>query len=181
VRPSQTRESAVRAALDLGPCGLLLPCVESAAHLDVVRKAAWMPPRGQRRPGGPANRWLSEYTGDAFRATIEDHLVVIPQIETPQALERAAEIARHEITTALGIGPFDLSAQLGICGAPLSHPRMQQALQTLRSAAKLAGKPDWMIGAGPQLVELGFRFICIGEASALLTGALRELVSRLRP
>src|SRR5690349_2724071 len=33
IRPSQTSEPAVRAALDLGPCGLLLPCVESAAHL----------------------------------------------------------------------------------------------------------------------------------------------------
>jgi len=180
VRPSQTSDAAVRAALDLGPCGLLLPCVESAAHLDSVRNAVWMPPRGQRRPGGPGNRWVPEFTSDGFRSAVEDHLIVIPQIETPQALERATEIARHDLTTALGIGPFDLSAQLGVCGAPLTHPKMKAALKTFRSAAKAAGKPDWMIGSAPQLVELGFRFICMGEASALLTVALRELMSRIR-
>lgn len=180
VRPSQTSEPAVRAILDLGPCGLLLPCVESAAQLDVVRDAAWLPPRGQRRPGGPGNRWVREFTYDGFRSGVEDHLIVIPQIESPTALARAREIAAHEMTTALGLGPFDLSAQMGICGAALDHPRMQSALADLRAAAAAAGKPVWMIGPGAQLVELGFRFICLGEPSTLLTVALRNQVSQLR-
>lgn len=180
MRPPQTSEAAVRTALDLGPCGLLLPSVESAAQLDQVREAAWLPPRGNRRPGGPGNRWVREFNYDGFRTTVEDHLIVIPQIETPEALERADEIAAHELTTALGIGPFDLSTQLGVCGAPPDHPRMAAALATWREAARRAGKPTWMIGAGAKLVELGFRFICIGEPSSLLTVALRTQVNQLR-
>jgi 2-keto-3-deoxy-L-rhamnonate aldolase RhmA len=180
LRPGQTSEAAVRAMLDLGPCGLLLPFVESAAQLDIVRDAAWLPPRGQRRPGGPANRWVREFTYDGFRSGVEDHLIVIPQIESPAALARADEIAGHEITTALGLGPFDLSAQLGICGAALDHPRMQTALSEWRAAADAANKPVWMIGNGAQLVELGFRFICLGEPSTLLTLALRRQLNELQ-
>jgi 4-hydroxy-2-oxoheptanedioate aldolase len=180
IRPSQTSDAAVRAALDLGPCGLLLPSVESAAHLDVVREAAWLPPRGNRRPGGPGNRWVREFTYESFRKNVEDHLFVIPQIETPAALERAQEIASHELTTALGIGPFDLSAQLGICGAPADHPQMQPPLAKWRAAAEAAGKPTWMIGSGPMLIDMGYRFICIGEPSSLLTLALRSQVQCMR-
>ena len=180
IRPSQTSEAAVRAALDLGPCGLLLPAVESGKHLDEVREAAWLPPRGNRRPGGPGNRWVSAFNYEAFRTEVEDDLIIIPQIETPAAMERAREIAEHEIVTALGIGPFDLSSQLGVCGAGLEHPQMQGALATWRAGAAAAGKPTWMIGPGPKLVEMGFRFICIGEPSALLTVSLRNQVGQMR-
>jgi 2-keto-3-deoxy-L-rhamnonate aldolase RhmA len=180
IRPNQTTDTAIRAALDLGPCGLLLPNVESAAHMDMVRDATWLPPRGNRRPGGPGNRWVREFTYEGFRTTVEDHLIVIPQIETPAALERAPEIAAHELTTALGIGPFDLSTQMGICGAPADHPQMQAALKTWRAAADKAGKPVWMIGPGAKLVAMGFRFICIGEPSTTLTLALRNQVNELR-
>ena len=146
----------------------------------MVRNAAWLPPRGHRRPGGPGNRWVDDFTYESFRATVEDHLIVIPQIESPAALERADEIAAHELTTALGLGPFDLSAQLGICGAAVDHPQMQQALERWRSAAQRAHKPVWMIGPGAMLVALGFRFLCLGEPSALLTLALQNQVNQLR-
>lgn len=180
IRPNQSTDAAIRAALDLGPCGLLLPNVESAAHLDMVRDAAWLPPRGNRRPGGPGNRWVREFTYDGFRKTVEDHLIVIPQIETPAALDRAEEIAAHELTTALGLGPFDLSTQMGICGAGVDHPQMQAALSSWRAAAAKVGKPVWMIGPGAKLVAMGFRFICLGEPSTLLTLALRSQVTELQ-
>lgn len=180
IRPNQTTDTAVRAALDLGPCGLLLPNVEDAAHLDMVRSAAWLPPRGNRRPGGPGNRWVNAFNYEGFRSTVEDHLIVIPQIESPSALERADEIAAHELTTALGLGPFDLSAQLGICGAPVDHPQMLSALATWQAAAERADKPTWMIGPGAKLVEMGFRFICLGEPGMLLTQALHRQVNDLQ-
>ena len=44
--------SVIRRALDMGPCGLLLPCIESTQQLDMARDAMLMPPRGKRRPGG---------------------------------------------------------------------------------------------------------------------------------
>ena len=54
IRPIDTETSTIRRAIDRGPCGLLLPTVESATQLDRVRDGIWMPPRGKRVPGGQA-------------------------------------------------------------------------------------------------------------------------------
>ena len=43
-RPGRTDAAAVRIALDLGPCGLLLPMIERGAQLDEVREGMYMPP-----------------------------------------------------------------------------------------------------------------------------------------
>jgi hypothetical protein len=37
-----------------------------------------------------------------------------------------------------------------------------------------------MIGAGPLLIEMGYRFICIGEVSSTLTIAIRNQVNQLQ-
>jgi len=63
IRPIDTETSTIRLAIDRGPCGLLLPTVESATQLDRVRDSIWMPPRGKRVPGGRAT------TGRGISAT----------------------------------------------------------------------------------------------------------------
>ena len=180
VRPSASTINDARSAMDLGPCGLLLPTVESAEHLNRIREAVYMPPRGSRRPGGPGNRWVTEYNYDSFKSTVEDHVIIIPQVETTSGLENAEEIANHELTTALGIGPFDLSAQLGVCGEGPQNPLMQKAMQHLCAAAESVGKPMWTIGPGDFLVEEGHKFVCFGEAMGLLQLSLRNNVDRMR-
>lgn len=178
-RPALTTTAAIRTAIDLGPCGLLLPAVESAAQLDGVRDGLYLPPRGKRRPGGPGNRWLSEFNSDAFRRTVEDHVIVIPQIETVAGLANLAEIARHPIVTALGVGPFDLSADLGVCFQP-QHPRFRAAIDQVAAAAEHAEKPLWMIGDAPSLQRDGHRFLCIGEPSGILQNAIAAAVRQSR-
>ena len=89
-RPPSTEPGDLRLAMDLGPCGLLLPMVESAGQLDQVEKWCSLPPRGERRPGGPGNRWVQSFNQEDFESEVEEHLIVIPQIESPEGL-RAGE------------------------------------------------------------------------------------------
>lgn len=56
------------------------------------------------------------------------------------------------IVTALGIGPFDLSAGLGVCYQP-NHPRFQTALTAIRAAGARADKPVWMIGEPTAMLQ----------------------------
>ena len=63
LRPIDCEYATIRRAIDRGPCGFLLPNVGSAADLDRVRDAIYMPPRGSRRPGGLGNL-LSEIDDD---------------------------------------------------------------------------------------------------------------------
>jgi len=173
LRPRANAYTNIRHAIDIGPVGFLLACVESAADLDVVRDAIYLPPRGHRRPGGPSTRWVSAVFSSDWKGEVEDHFMILPQIETRRGLKNVAEIAGHEITTAVAVGPFDLSAELGVCGK-MDDPVLKNALETIRAAARKAGKPSWMFGDGAQLARDGWRFICLGEPTWMLEEALRR-------
>ncbi len=175
IRPVDTDYSISRRAIDMGPCGFLLPGVESTRQLDLIRQSIYMPPRGCRRPGGAGNYWVKDVNYSTWKKEVEDDFIILPQIESLPGLEHAAEIARHELTTAMAIGPYDLSASLGVCWNP-DHPRLVEAVRAIREAAEKAGKTTWFIGDGPSLVRKGFTFICIGEPVAILESAMRNMV-----
>jgi 2-keto-3-deoxy-L-rhamnonate aldolase RhmA len=180
LRPRANDYAALRLAADLGPCGFLLPGMETASDLDVVRDAVWLPPRGRRRPGGLGNRWVGDFSLAAWNSQFEQDFLVLPQIETRRGLENVDDIARHELTTALALGPYDLSVDLGVAG-DMNSAVLGAACRAVRDAAHSAGKPAWMIGSdGPRLVRDGWRFICLGEVTEFLRGALRQAVDEVQ-
>jgi 2-keto-3-deoxy-L-rhamnonate aldolase RhmA len=180
IRPRANDYANLRLAIDLGPCGFLLACVESAADLDVVRDAIHLPPRGRRRPGGVGNRWVCNFRAEEWRGTVEENFLILPQIETRRALSQLAEIAQHELTSAVAVGPFDLSAELGCCG-DMQSPILKDALRQILAGAKAAGKPGWMYGCDTaELVRNGWNFVCFGEVSAILEGALRDRLTQVQ-
>jgi 2-keto-3-deoxy-L-rhamnonate aldolase RhmA len=180
IRPRSNDYATLRLAMDMGPCGFLLACVESAADLEVVRDAIHLPPRGRRRPGGVGNRWVPNYLGETWRTTVEDHFIILPQIETLRGLSNVAEVAGHDLTTALAVGPYDLSAELGVAGQMSAAP-LKEALVTILAAAKAAGKQGWMIGGNiEELVASGWRFLCFGEPMWILEAGFRDRIARAR-
>ncbi len=179
IRPAESDYRTVRFAADLGPCGFLLPQVKSVAMLDDIRDGLYLPPRGKRRPGGHGNRWTSDFTQPGWVEQVERDWIVLPQIESQEGLDNADAIAAHEITTAIAIGPYDLSADLGVC-AQLTGEKMFAVYDQIRDAGRRAGKNMWMIGDGPTLHQRGFTFLCIGEPMVALEGMLKNNVAGLR-
>jgi len=179
IRPPTTDTATIQRIMDLGPCGMMLPMIECPDQLDAARDGIYMPPRGQRRPGGHGNYWVSDIQYDTWKTEVEDHVIVIAQVESPLGVRNAEAIARHEITTALGVGPYDLAARLGVCWQPDSTEH-KDALSAIQEAARLAGKPSWTIGDGRLRREQGHRFICLTESSMLLEASLRNLVRSVR-
>ena len=174
IRPPTAEFTPLRLAMDLGPCGLLVPYVESLDTMRVIEEAVLLKPRGRRRPGGPGNAWVNDYHYETWRTTVEDHLIILPQIESRVGLDQVEAIAAHPLTSAIAVGPYDLSADLGVCWKPDS-PEMQEALERIRSAGKSVGKNMWMIGDGAALVKQGYTFLCIGEPVMMLQARLGEL------
>lgn len=179
VRPPSAEFTPIRLAMDLGPCGLLIPCVESVETMQTIRDAVLMKPRGKRRPGGPGCAWVSDFQYETWRATVEDHLIILPQIETREGLANVDAIAAHSLTSTIAVGPYDLSADLGCCWRP-EEPEMSAALQKIRAAGRAVGKNMWMIGDGPSLVREGYDFLCIGEPIMFLQGKLAEYAAATR-
>ncbi|MDB5340216.1 MAG: bphF, partial [Planctomycetaceae bacterium] len=120
------------------------------------------------------------FSAATWHKDFEDHFIVLPQIETRVGLENLADIANHELTTAMAIGPYDLSAELGVCGE-MTSPVLREALMRIRAAGDAVGKATWMIGANAAaLVQDGWRFLCIGEPTWILMAALRDKVAQAK-
>ena len=171
--------SELRRAVDLGPCGLLLPCVESTSQLDMVRDAVLMPPRGKRRPGGLGNYWMKDFHYPTWRDEFEEHFIVIPQIETRVGVENVDAIAGHPLVTAVGLGPYDLSADLGCCWDP-DNVDHQAAIQRITEAAHAAGKKVWIGCDGPKLISEGYTFLWVGTVSSLLVNGLGTAIEAIK-
>lgn len=179
IRPPAAEATTLRLAVDLGPCGLLVPYVESLETMRTIQDAVHMPPHGKRRPGGVGNYWVSDVNRDTWRREVEDDFVVLPQIESRRGLAVVDEIAAHPLTTAIAIGPYDLSADLGVCWEP-EAPALVEAKQKIHQAGRRAGKRMWMIGDGPALVREGFTFLCVAEPIMAMEATLGQAAEAAR-
>ena len=189
IRPNVDRYDSsaaqtLRKAMDLGCSGLVLPNIESAKDLDCVRDAIWLPPRGTRRPGGPANYWVPDFQYDTMRSLVEDNFLVLPMIESGRGVENIQEIAEHEVVTHLDIGPYDLCLSLGLdyyVKRPPEDDDLQKAVDLVRAAAESCGKTLLGThGTTEELLEQGYHFLGVGEPTALLRDALTAANDRAK-
>jgi 2-keto-3-deoxy-L-rhamnonate aldolase RhmA len=166
--------------LDFGAAGVVIPRVEdadvAAAAVDRSRYAA-----GRGLHGGVRAARFGRDAGYLSRA--DDERVVMVQIETPGALEQAAEIAALPGVDVLFLGPYDLGHALGLPPGPES-PEMQSTAQGVATAAREAGKAAAVFLGEPGLAgryrELGFNLIASGSAAGLLAGTYAERLAALR-
>jgi len=179
IRPPQAEFTPMRLAMDLGPCGMLVPYVSTLENMSQIQDAVYMAPRGKRRPGGLGNAWVSGYDYKNWVEEVENDLIIMPQIETLEGLENVDAIASHPLTTALAIGPYDMSASLGCCWEP-NNPRLVAALDKIRKAGEGQGKNTWIIGDHSQLRARGFSFLGISEPTMLMESALKTLNEKVK-
>lgn len=147
----------IKRVLDLGPDGVIVPMVETAAEAREAVEAMRYPPEGVRgaAPGRASayGRTLAEYF-----ETANETLRTVVQIETERGMENADEIAAVEGVDAVLVGQGDLSASLGILGE-WQADAFQSALRTIVDAVHDAGKPLCMLAMDDADVE---RWVDVG-------------------
>lgn len=119
--------------LDAGAGGVIVPMVESAAQLKQVRDACRWPPAGTRGVGfSRANLF-----GKHFEAYIEEAQapLLVAMIEHIRAVNDLEEILQVEGLDAILIGPYDLSASMGLT-AKFDAPEFVVAMDRIRSLCK---------------------------------------------
>jgi 4-hydroxy-2-oxoheptanedioate aldolase len=134
IRPAAAEFTLMRLALDLGPCGMLVPYVEDTDDMKVIQDAIYLKPRGRRRPGGRGNFWVNDFNYTSWKEEVEDDFIILPQIESKKGLRNLEAIASNPITTAMAVGPYDLSADLGTCWDPQA-PELLASLDKIKAAA----------------------------------------------
>src|SRR5207245_104799 len=104
VRIAELNLGLIKRALDIGADGVVVPWVESAAQLRQAVAYAHYPPAGFRGMGGErATAWgqcLAEHAAEA-----NEHVLVIPIIETVQAGRALPEMLQVEGVELFFFGP----------------------------------------------------------------------------
>ncbi|PSQ12080.1 aldolase [Halobacteriales archaeon QS_7_69_60] len=168
----------IKRLLDLGPEGLLVPMVDTAAEAREAVAATRYPPAGVR---GIAAARAADY-GRSFERYVESthrELTVAVQVESETAVDNAADIAAVDGVDALFVGPADLSAALG-CFGDHDAAAFRAAVETVLAAGAAADVPVGTLGTTPaelrSLGELGFDFLVAGADFAHLVEGQRRAV-----
>jgi 2-dehydro-3-deoxyglucarate aldolase/4-hydroxy-2-oxoheptanedioate aldolase len=188
VRVQWNDPAVIKRVLDLGAHGVMIPLVGNRTECEAAVRACKYPPEGQRGVAGSHRAaGFGRFSADYWkRANAE--LLVIVQIETPEAVKEIDEILRVPGVDVAFIGPADLSAALGHMG-DAKHPDVQEAIARIEAAAKRAGvalgtiSRSWeeakaLYGRGYQMVTL------CSDASLVAQGAAAALAgfrSDIRP
>jgi 2-keto-3-deoxy-L-rhamnonate aldolase RhmA len=176
-------------ALDNGALGLVVPHVDTPEEARQLVEAFRFAPMGHRSTGGTnaAFGYRPPPPAEAM-AALNAAILVIPMIETPQAVENAEAIAAIPGIDALLIGTNDLVLEMGLPGQ-IGHERVQQAYERVGEACRRHSKVLGMGGVydeelARRYIGMGARFVLAANDHALLlsaatsrAGFLRELAS----
>lgn len=169
-RVAWNRIDLIKAALDHGANGIMVPMVNTGAEAIEAVSSAKYPPVGRRGIG--AWRASNYYQNDAeYRKYANSSLAVVVQIETREALDNLDDIASTPGVDALFIGPGDLALSLGIEPGELTH-ELLDACQAVAGAAKKYGIASGIDVASLehllQLRELGLSLFTYGTDSGFV-------------
>lgn len=154
-RIREISRSSVLKLLDIGAQGLIVPNVKT---VDEVKKLVqWT----KYAPIGMRGFCPSRKDGFGYRQSMtvsetmqyfNDEVLLIPQCETAEALEKIEEIANQEGVDGIFIGPFDLSISMGMPG-DFENPVFREALERIVTAVHKAGKFTIMFAGTEQKVR----------------------------
>lgn len=165
--------------LDMGAAGIIVPSVNTPAEAAQAVAMAKFPPEGVRgaslcRATGFGRRF------DDYFSNHNREVIVVVMLEHIVAVRAADAILATPGVDAAFIGPYDLSASMGLAGQ-LSHPDVLAAQQAILDACRrhkvAAGIHVVPLDADEvrRRIEQGFRFLACG----LDTGFIQEGCRRI--
>jgi 2-keto-3-deoxy-L-rhamnonate aldolase RhmA len=185
VRVPSKESSYVSRVLDGGALGVIVPHIRSVQDVvDVVKAAKFQPVGVRSSTNGLPHYQFRSIPAKTSNPVTNAATLVIPMIETLEALELVDEIAAVEGVDSLLIGTNDLTAEMGIPG-DYENPRLTEAYErTIRACAK-HGK--W-VGVGGlhsrlDLVEkfcgMGARWVMAATDGPLLLGGATKAAASM--
>jgi 2-dehydro-3-deoxyglucarate aldolase len=177
VRTADGSEATLKKALDMGADGVIVPLVNSEAQARAIVSHCKYPPAGTRAVGLVRAQAYGFALDETIR-TANERTAVIVQIEHIEGVRNIDAICRVPGIDAVFVGPYDLSGSMGLTGQ-VSHERVQEAIRTVRSAARSAGRRLGIYGHTPDkarpFVDEGYTLIAVGMDVSLLGSAARQV------
>lgn len=187
-RVQEISRPAILKLLDAGAMGLIIPNVGSVDEVrQIVGWGKYMP-LGHRgvAPSAGTDFWMSDYASQGLEHYFEvsnRETMLLPQCETVGCLENIEEIAALPGVDGIFVGPFDLSASMGIPGQ-FEKPEFKEALERILAACKTENKPTMIYAANERKAKdgfaMGFDSVAYSMDALVLAEAYKALLASLR-
>ena len=184
VRVSGNSYSEIKRYMDAGADGIICPMVNSADDARTLVNAVKYPSLGQRGVGFSRSNNYGLNLQDAVENDNQRTFVCV-QIEHIDAVNNLKEILAIEGVDAAIIGPYDLSASMGIVGE-LNHPKMEEAIAfTLKTCIEMGVLPGIHV-VQPDVQQInaritqGYKFIACSVDITMISVTATKLLTELK-
>jgi len=161
-RIAESKSKDCKQALDAGAGGIIAPMIESADQLESMRNACRWPPAGKRGVGFSRANLFGKYFDDYGKEAQSP--LLIAQIEHINAVNNLEEILQVNGLDAIMVGPYDLSASMGIT-AEFDNENFIAVMNRIINLCNQYKVPcgDHVVQPDPSLLEKrikqGYRFL----------------------
>ena len=162
--------------LDAGAYGIICPMINSRKEAEQLVRTCKYAPKGYRS-FGPVR--ASIYAGSDYATHANDTLVVMPMIETKEAVQNIDEILSTPGVDAIYVGPADLSLTMG-CTPKLDQTEapVVEALGKILEACKrhkvVAGLHNATSQYALKMASQGWQFVTLASDSRFLAARASE-------
>jgi len=171
VRLAEGKTKDCKEALDAGAAGVIVPMVSNAEQLRIVRDVCRWPPSGERGVGfSRANLYGKNF--DSYSLEAQSPFLVA-MIESQKAVQSLDSILSVDGLDAILIGPYDLSASMGIT-AQFDNPKFQKIMNSILQTTLNKNIPCGIHVVEPSYKELdekikkGYSFLAYSIDSVML-------------
>jgi 2-dehydro-3-deoxyglucarate aldolase/4-hydroxy-2-oxoheptanedioate aldolase len=173
----------IKRILDAGAYGVMIPYVNTREQAIAAVQACKYPPLGVRGiAGSPRAAGFGRDTAEYLKRA-NDEILVILQVETPQAIQNLEEIGKVPGVDVLFIGPMDLATSMGHFANP-AHPEVQAAIAEVEAKAKALGAALGTVSAGWEqakaLYDRGYQRVTLLSDVVLLSKGSAEAMAKFR-
>ena len=170
VRVSNSSTEEIKNALDSGAYGVILPMIKSINQLKSIVNICKWPPNGERG--------VAYFRGNSWGAKFNEYKsfakkpIIIPMVETKEFASDLKKID-NSLIDAIFIGPYDLSASLGVFGK-FNSTTYKNSLKSIVKTCKNLSIPSGIHIVQPSnkdlknTIKIGFQFIAYSLDTVIL-------------
>ena len=164
-------------AFDAGCAGVIIPNIKSEAELISIKKACYLPPYGSRGIGySRVNLFGQEFKKYSKQ---KNNPIIIAMIENVNAVKCLEKILSVQGLDAILIGPYDLSASMGLTGK-FENQKFKSIIHKIKNLCKKYKVPCGIHVIDPnykilkKYIRQGYQFLPFSMDTVLLNSALNN-------
>ena len=183
VRMPWNEPGIIGKVLDGGAWGVICPMVNNARGSQGAGQSCLYPPKGKRSNGPIRAGAYGE--ASPYQSIANDEVLVIPMIETQEAIDNIDAILDVPGISGIYVGPSDLGFSLGM--KPMLDREEPQIFKIYEKLVEATGKRGQFAGIhnatgayAARMIGMGFRFVTILNDSGLMARAARAEIAIAR-